>query len=93
MKGLKKFSKKKQKLCIKISKTTTRKKELKYKTYKSLFEKVRKKAKTTYYSNNRFQVDLTSYERNKWKTKKRDQISFPEILKLINHYTKSTRHY
>ena len=45
MKGLKKFSKKKQKLFIKISKTTTRKKELKYKTYKSLFEKVRKKLK------------------------------------------------
>ena len=35
MKGLKKFSKKKQKLFIKISKTTTRKKELKYKNFQN----------------------------------------------------------
>ena len=49
-KGLKKSSKKKQKLYIKFLKTKTLEDEFKYKTYKSLFEKLRKKAKITYYS-------------------------------------------
>ena len=49
-KGLKKPWKKKQKLYIKFLKTKTLEDEFKYKTYKSLFEKLRKKAKITYYS-------------------------------------------
>ena len=49
-KGLKKSSKKIQKLDIKFLKTKTLEDEFKYKTYESLFEKLRKKAKTTYYS-------------------------------------------
>ena len=49
-KGLKKSSKKKQKLYIKFLKTRTLEDEFKYKTYKSLFEKLRKKAKIIYYS-------------------------------------------
>ena len=47
-KGLKKSSMKKQKLCIKLFTTDTLKDELK--TYKSLFEKLRKNAKISYYS-------------------------------------------
>ena len=49
-KGLKKSSKKKQRLYIKFVETKTREDEFKYKTYKSLFEKLRQKAKITYYS-------------------------------------------
>ena len=49
-KGLKKSSKKKQKLYITFLITKTLEDEFKYKTYKSLFEKLRKKAKITYYS-------------------------------------------
>ena len=49
-KGLKKSSKKKQRLHIKFLKTKTPEDEFNYKTYKSLFEKLRKKAKKTYYS-------------------------------------------
>ena len=49
-KGLKKSSKKKQRLYIKFLKTKTPEDEFNYKTYKSLFEKLRKKAKITYYS-------------------------------------------
>ena len=49
-KGLKKSLKKKQKLYIKFLKTKTLEDEFKYKTYKSLFEKLRKKTKITYYS-------------------------------------------
>ena len=43
-----KSSKKRQKLYIKFLKTKTTEDELKYKTYKSLFEKLRKKARTSY---------------------------------------------
>ena len=46
-KGLKKSSKKKQKLYIKFLKTKTLEDEFKYKTYKSIFKKLRKKAKIT----------------------------------------------
>ena len=49
-KGLKKSSKKKQRLCIKFVETKPREDEFKYKTYKSLFEKLRQKTKITYYS-------------------------------------------
>ena len=49
-KGLKKSSKKTQKLYIKFLKTKTLEDEFKCKTYKILFEKLRKKAKTNYYS-------------------------------------------
>ena len=49
-KGLKKSSKKIQKLDIKFLKTKTLEDEFKYKTYKSLFEKLKKKAKIIYYS-------------------------------------------
>ena len=44
-KGLKKSSKKKQKLYIKFLKTKTLEGEFKYKTCKSLFKKLRKKLK------------------------------------------------
>ena len=44
-KGLKKSSKKQQKLYIKFLKTKTLEDEFKYKTYKSLLEKLRKKLK------------------------------------------------
>ena len=44
-KGLKKSSKKKQKLYIKFLKTKTLEDEFKYKTYKSLLGKLRKKLK------------------------------------------------
>ena len=48
-KGLKKSSKKKQRLYIKLIKTKTLEDEFKYKTYKSLLKKLRKKkAKITY---------------------------------------------
>ena len=40
----------KQKLYIKFLKTKTLEEEFKYKTYKSLFKKLREKAKITYYS-------------------------------------------
>ena len=49
-KRLEKFSKKKQKLYIKFLKTKTLEDEFKYKNYKSLFEKLRKKGKIAYYS-------------------------------------------
>ena len=49
-KALKKSSKKKQKLYIKFLKTKTLEDEFKYKNYKSLFEKLRKKGKIAYYS-------------------------------------------
>ena len=49
-KGLKKSSKTKQRLYIKFLKTKTLEDESKYKNYKSLIEKLRKKAKKAYYS-------------------------------------------
>ena len=48
-KGLKKSSKIKQKLYIKYLKNKTLNSELEYKTYKNLFEKLKRKAKTNYY--------------------------------------------
>ena len=48
-KGLKKSSKAKQRLYIKFLKTKTLQDESKYKNYKSLFQKLRKKAKIAYY--------------------------------------------
>ena len=49
-KGLKKSSKTKQRLYIKFVKAKTLEDESKYKIYKSLFKKLRKKAKIAYYS-------------------------------------------
>ena len=49
-KGLKKFSKKKQKSYIKSLQTKSLEDGFKYKTYKSLFKKLRKKAKIACYS-------------------------------------------
>ena len=49
-KGLKKSSKTKQRLYIKFLKTKTLEDESKYKNYKSLFEKLGKKAKIAFYS-------------------------------------------
>ena len=59
-KSLQKFSKKKQKLYVKFLKIKILKDDFKYKTHKSLFEKLRKKAKITYYSKllHRFKTDL-----------------------------------
>ena len=48
-KGLKKSLMKKQKLYINFLKTDTLDDEFKYKSYKSLFEKLRKIAKINYY--------------------------------------------
>ena len=50
-KGLKKSSKEKQRLYIEDLKNKTIESEQKYKGYKHLFEKLRKKAKVNYYSN------------------------------------------
>ena len=50
-KGIKKSSKLKQKLYIKFLKNKTPVTEEVYKTYKSLFEKIKRKAKTNYYKN------------------------------------------
>ena len=49
-KGLKRSLKTKQRLYIKFLKTKTVEDESKYKDYKSLFEKLRKKVKIAYYS-------------------------------------------
>ena len=49
-KGLRKSSKRKQKLYEKFIKNRTYGNETKYKAYKSLFEKVKQKAKKSYYS-------------------------------------------
>ena len=49
-KGLKKSSKTKQRLYIKFLKTKTLEDESKHKNYKSLFQKLRKKAKIANYS-------------------------------------------
>ena len=49
-KGLKKSSKTKQRLHIKFLKVKALEDESKYKNYKSLFEKLRKKTKIAYYS-------------------------------------------
>ena len=58
-KGLKKSSKTKQSLYIKFLKTKTLEDESKYKNYKSLFKKLRKKAKITYYSKllHKYEID------------------------------------
>ena len=48
-KGLKKSSKTKQRLYFKFLKTKTLEDESKYRNYKILFEKLRKKAKIAYY--------------------------------------------
>lgn len=50
-KGLKKSSKRKQKLYIKYLKKKSAKAELEYKTYKNMFEKMKQKAKKLYYRN------------------------------------------
>ena len=96
-KALKKSSKKKQKLYIKFLITKTIEDEFKYKTYKILFKKLRKKAKLTYY----FKLLRKSKTVSKWtwqviktitgKQKQKNQIFSPKKLKLMKHYTKSTR--
>ena len=87
-KGLKKSSKKKQKLYIKFLKTKTLEDEFKYKTYKSLFEKLRKKAKITYYSKllHKYKTD----SKRTWQVmkkitgkKKQNQIFSPKKLNLM----------
>ena len=49
-KGMKKSSKQKQRLYIKYLKCKTETSETRYKNYKNLFEKLRKKGKQSYYS-------------------------------------------
>ena len=58
-KGLKKFSKKKQRIYINFFVIKTLEGEFKYKTYKKLFEKLRKKTKVIYYSKllHKYQAD------------------------------------
>ena len=50
-KGIKKSSKRKQRLYEKFLKNRSKKNELEYKTYKSLFESIKKRSKKTYFSN------------------------------------------
>ena len=59
-KGLQKSSMKKQKLYIKLFTTDTVEDELKQKTYKSLFEKLRKNAKIRYYSKVSYKFKINS---------------------------------
>ena len=98
-KGLKKSSKTKQRLYIKFLKTKTLEDESKYKSYKSLFEKLRKKAKTAYYSKllHKYKTDF----KRKWqvmkeitgrqKTKSKLTPSPPEKLQLIKPLYKTYR--
>ena len=74
-KGLKKSSKTKQRLYIKFLRTKTLEDESKYKNHKSLFKKLRKKAKTAYYSN-RVATTLKNFEFQigTLKTLKKDKI-------------------
>ena len=68
-KDLKKSSKTKQRFYIKFLKTKTREDESKYKNYKSLFGKLRKKAKIAYYSNllHQYKTDSNqTWQRNNW---------------------------
>ena len=84
-KGLKKSSQKKQKSYIKFLKTKTLEDEFKYKTYKSLFEKPRKKAKTTCYSKllRNYKTDSKrTWQVMKEITGKQNQIFSPTKLKL-----------
>ena len=62
-KALKKSPKEKQRLYIRFLKTKTLENEFKYKTYKILFKKLRKKVKITHYSKllHRYKTDA---ERN-----------------------------
>ena len=48
--GIKKFSKRKQKLYVKFLKSRNRKNELEYKNYKKLFESIKKRTKKNYFS-------------------------------------------
>ena len=85
-KGLKKSSKVKQRLYIKFHKTKTLEDECKYKNYKTLFKKLRKKAKTAYCSKllHKHKTDSkrTLQVMKEITGKKKNQIS-PEKLKLI----------
>ena len=48
--GIRKSSKRKQRLYEKFFKTRTAKSEAEYKTYKNMFEKIKRKSKRNYYS-------------------------------------------
>ena len=48
--GIRKSSKRKQKLYVKVLKNRNRKSELEYKNYKKLFESIKKRAKKNYFS-------------------------------------------
>ena len=93
-KGLKKFSKTKQRLYNKFLKTKTLEDESKYKNYKSLFEKLRKKAKIAYYSKllHKYKTD----SKRTWQVmkevtgkQKRKSNLLPEKLKLIKALCKT----
>ena len=91
-----KSSETKQRLCIKFLKTKTLEDESKYKNYKSLFEKLRKKAKIAYYLKllHKYKTD----SKRTWqvmkkitgKKKKKNQIFSPEKLKLAKPLSKPT---
>ena len=91
-KGLKRSSMTKQRLHIKFLKTKTLEDESKYKNYKSLFKKLRKKAKIALYSKllHKYKTD----SKRKWQvmkeiTGKQNQIFSPERLNLIKPLYKS----
>ena len=69
--GIKKSSKRKQKLYVKFLKNWNSKSELEYKNYKKLFESIKKRAKKNYFSslilkdkNNK--KNLAFYQRSNW---------------------------
>ena len=85
--GLKKSSKRKEKLYIKFLKNKTIESEKTYKNYKNMFEKVKKKAKQTYYSKllRKYQFD----SKKTWQIMKeingklkQKAINLPKILKI-----------
>ena len=95
-KGIKKSSRKKQRLYIKFLKSKTSKSETEYKNYKNLFEKIKKKSKNLYYSSL-----LKKYENKSKKTwqvmkeitgkSKINTNIFPKMLKMKNEITYDTK--
>ena len=93
-KGLKKYSKTKQRLYIKFLETKTLEDESKYKNYKCLFEKLRKKATIAYYSKflRKYKTDFNrTWQVRKEITDKQKTKSnlLPEKLKFIKSLYRS----
>ena len=93
-KGLKKSSKRKQKLYIKYLKTKTYEAETQYKDYKNLFEKLKRKAKQRHYS--ALVSKYTHDSKKTWRILKEitgklkfNESSFPKMLKTGNNLCSS----